>query len=71
MKRKVIGNVEPKCGYCKNGTPTPDGKRILCTKVGVLEPDYSCKKFSYDPLKRIPSKSVPALPQFSPEDFEL
>ena len=71
MKRKIIGNVEPKCEYCKNGTPSSDGKKVLCAKVGLLEPDFSCKKFSYDPLKRVPKKSNPPLLQFSPEDFEL
>ncbi len=71
MKRKIIGNVEAKCIYCKNGTLAADGKKVLCTKVGILDIDDSCKKFSYDPLKRVPSKPAPALTGFSPEDFEL
>ena len=71
MKRKIIGNVEPKCIYCKNGTLTADGKKILCTKVGILDTDACCKKFRYDPLKRVPEKPAPVLSGFTPEDFEL
>ncbi|MBQ9944957.1 MAG: hypothetical protein IJO68_00360 [Clostridia bacterium] len=71
MKRKIIGNVEPRCEYCKHGKLSADNESILCPKQGVLSKDFSCKKFSYDALKRVPQKSSPALQQFSPEDFEL
>ncbi len=70
MKQKIIGNVAPKCEYCKHGKLSSDGENILCIKKGVLSRDFSCKKFSYDPLKRIP-RELPPLPEFSPEDFEL
>lgn len=69
MKRKLTGDVTPKCEYCKHGRPSAENT-ILCNKKGVLEKDFSCKKFSYDPLKRIPEKKA-VLPEFSKEDFEL
>lgn len=69
MRKKVLGIVQPKCEYCETGTLASNGN-ILCPKMGVLSPDFSCKKFKYDPLKRVPKK-LPDLPEFSPEDFEL
>ena len=70
MKRKILGNVEPKCIYCKNGKISSDNKSVLCPKKGIVDKDFFCKKFSYDPMKRIPERK-PELQKFSPEDFEL
>ncbi len=70
MKRKIIGNIEPKCIYCTHGKISSDGKSVLCHKKGVVDKDFSCKKFSYDPIKRIPERK-PELQQFTAEDFEF
>lgn len=71
MKKKIVGaGIEPKCEYCKNGSVSADGKHVLCAKTGVLDLDYSCKKFVYDPLKRTPRRMNDTL-EFTPEDFEL
>ncbi|MEG1687389.1 MAG: hypothetical protein RR022_05885 [Angelakisella sp.] len=69
--KPLFGNyIEPACGYCRLGTPTNDGGKILCPNAGVLPPHYSCKKFRYDPLRRIPSRQ-PELSKFEKADFEL
>ncbi len=71
MKKKILGrNVEPRCKYCQYGTPAPDEKNVLCPKKGVIDRDSFCKKFRYDPLKRIP-REKPALLTFSEGDFSL
>lgn len=70
MSKKIFGDVEPKCAYCEYGQRTPDGSRILCVKKGIFDLNYSCKKFRFDPLKKVPGPA-PELPEFSPEDFEL
>ncbi len=71
MKKKILGrNVEPRCGYCQRGTRSPDGKTVLCPKKGVLDKDDFCKKFRYDPLKRIP-RGTPEILSFSERDFSL
>ena len=71
MKKKLLGeNIEPKCGYCQFGTSVPDGGTVLCTKKGVSEKDACCKKFRYDPLKRVP-RQAPEMPVFSASDFSL
>ncbi|MDR1733677.1 MAG: hypothetical protein LBR73_02205 [Oscillospiraceae bacterium] len=60
----------PRCAYCRKGAPAPGGTIVLCPQRGVMLPDSACKKYKYDPLKRLPEKT-PALPAFSPEDFRL
>ena len=59
------------CDYCKHCTAISD-EHILCIKKGVILPDNPCRKFRYDPLKRIPSKAK-ALDPHSLEntDFSL
>lgn len=51
--------IEPKCVYCEYGQPGRSNKMILCPKCGIVNEDYSCKKFVYSPLKRIPDKVHP------------
>lgn len=46
-----------------------DPKMILCKRKGVVSPYYCCRKFSYDPLMRIPRRQV--LPELDPRDFTL
>jgi len=71
MKKKLIGeNVEPKCEYCQFGAAAPDGLTVLCPKTGVSDKDASCKKYRYDPLKRVP-RPAPEMLSFTADDFSL
>lgn len=71
MAGKLFGNhIEPACEYCEHGQKTKDGQMILCKRNGVVAPYFSCWKFLYAPLKRMP-KSVQALPQYTAEDFKI
>lgn len=47
--------IEKKCSYCRYGTALEESE-ILCTKRGVVSADHKCRKFTYDPIKRIPVK---------------
>lgn len=47
--------MEKACGYCVYGTKLSDGQ-ILCAKKGIKQEDDKCRKFTYDPTKRIPAK---------------
>lgn len=58
------------CKNCVLGRPSFDGKRILCIRRGVVDPDYSCRKYKYNPLKRIPRRN-PILPTFDRDEFKL
>lgn len=59
------------CSYCKFSTKFSDSQ-VLCIKKGIVNQDKACRKFSYDPCKRIPLK-VKALDfnLYSEEDFSL
>ena len=71
MKKALLSkDVSPKCVYCETGVATEDGKMILCKKKGVMLPDSFCRKFRYDPLKRVP-ETVKLQSGFSEEDFSL
>lgn len=47
--------IERRCEYCAKGTQL-DEENILCSKKGVRSAGSKCRKFTYDPTKRIPSK---------------
>ncbi|MBQ8731899.1 MAG: hypothetical protein IJY82_03635 [Oscillospiraceae bacterium] len=63
-------NISPSCDYCAYGTLSPAGDVILCEKRGIMALGNSCRKFEYDPLKRVPKEPI-ALAKFSEEDFKL
>ena len=70
-KKPMFGaNIQPACTYCEFVQKAADPRMILCAKKGVVSPYYHCKKFSYDPLRRVPRRQ-PKLPEFSAEDFSL
>lgn len=70
FKKTYYGaNIAPACAYCLHGTPAADPKMILCKNKGVVSPYYCCRKFSYDPLMRVPRRQV--LPDLDPKDFSL
>lgn len=70
MANKVIGGVEPKCAYCEHCILTENKRTALCTKRGITALDGACKKFTYDPMKRVPQRPAP-LQQFSEDDFSI
>lgn len=47
--------IKKDCSYCRFGTTLEDSS-ILCTKRGIVEAGGKCRKFEYDPIKRIPGK---------------
>lgn len=72
LRKKLIfgANIAPACIYCEYGRRATDPRMILCSKQGVVSPYHKCKKFEYDPLRRVPRRQ-PKLPEFSAEDFSL
>ena len=48
------------------------GDQVLCAKRGVVSAYYSCRKFRYNPCKRIPPKMKALnLEQSKDVDFSL
>lgn len=68
MNKLLNENIYPSCEYCRYGNKFIKQKTILCIKFGVVDSFYSCKKFKYDPLKRIP-KARKELNSFDENDF--
>ena len=63
--------IERSCSYCGLGAELEDGK-ILCAKRGMVSADGKCRKFRYDPTKRIPAKpKAPDFKRYDAEDFSL
>ncbi len=54
MKNLFNKKISPLCEYCHTGEKSLDNETILCINSGVVDPSYHCKKFKYDPLKRVP-----------------
>lgn len=64
-------DIDPRCAYCKRGVAL-DEDQIMCVKKGIVSPAGSCRKFKYDPLKRVPPKPMSAdFSHLKEEDFVL
>ena len=64
-------DMDPRCAYCQRGTPLEGGK-VMCVKKGIVAAAGSCRRFRYDPLKRVPPKPMTArFDQLRDEDFVL
>jgi hypothetical protein len=55
---------------CSLGHLSLNRMRVLCIHKGVVDPDFSCRKYHYNPLKRVPMR-MPSLPAFEKDDFKL
>lgn len=66
-------DIEKYCILCRHSRPMGEEEdQLLCPKRGIVVPNYCCRHFSYDPLKRMPpQKSVLDFSRFSDEDFTL
>ena len=63
--------ITPACAYCQWGTTMGDTE-ILCIKKGVVLAHSKCRKFRYDPCKRIPTKMKPLdTKKYDEVDFSL
>lgn len=63
--------IEKSCSYCKFGTKLDD-EEVLCARKGLVSINGKCRKFRYEPLKRIPKKAkAQNFEQFKDEDFSL
>lgn len=63
--------IERSCTYCAYGAKLDD-ESILCAKKGTVPVDTNCRKFRYDPCKRIPGKAKPLnFEKYNQDDFSL
>lgn len=59
MGRKEKYELDKVCAYCEHATTLAGGEHVLCDKRGVVTGTHHCRKFAYDPLKRIPKRAKP------------
>lgn len=45
------------CRLCEYAQDTVD-EEMICYKRGPVSPDYCCRKFRYDPFKRVPPQNA-------------
>ena len=63
--------IQKSCEYCTYGTKLDD-EQVLCIKKGVVAADGACRKFDYDPCKRIPAKAKALdFNKYNIEDYSL
>lgn len=63
--------IQRSCSYCIHGTVLDDGQ-VLCCKKGIRSVDDKCRKFKYDPCKRIPPRAKALdFSKYSEEDYSL
>ena len=63
--------MERSCQHCRFGTKMDDDM-MLCAKKGIVPCCDDCRKFRYDPFKRVPPKPKALdFSKYEDEDFSL
>ena len=63
--------IEKSCLYCRYGTKMREDM-MLCAKKGIVVISEDCRKFRYDPFKRIPAKPKALdFSKYEEDDFSL
>lgn len=63
--------IERSCSYCLHGVQLEGGK-VLCIKKGIRSDNGSCRRFRYDPCKRVPPKAKALdFSKYEKEDYTL
>ncbi len=63
--------IQRSCAYCVHSTKLEEDC-ALCVKHGVVPLDKNCRKFRYDPCKRIPPKpKAMDFAKYDSEDYSL
>lgn len=63
--------IDPSCSYCVHGQQISE-RDVACGKKGIMAVESSCRKFRYDPMKRVPSRPATLRTQgLKEEDFSI
>jgi hypothetical protein len=63
--------IAKSCSYCSRGTKIDD-EQVLCIKKGIVPANGKCRKFVYDPCKRVPPKPKALdFEKYDKEDYSL
>lgn len=59
------------CVYCVHAGKLSEHE-MICRKKGVVAAADQCRRFQYDPLKRVPARpQPPRFDKFTSQDFTL
>lgn len=47
--------IDRYCTYCQFAGKLDD-ETMVCQKCGIVPAEHQCRKFKYDPLKRVPGR---------------
>ena len=63
--------IDRYCAYCAYGGKINE-EQVICQKCGVVAASHQCRKFRYDPLKRVPARpKAQDFSKFDKKDFSL
>lgn len=48
--------IEKYCKFCEHAGTLSDPDKMLCRRHGIVEASHLCRKFRYDPMKRVPAR---------------
>lgn len=54
--KQTADKIEKFCKYCEHAETLTDPDKMLCSRHGVVEASHICRRFRYDPLKRVPAR---------------
>lgn len=64
-------DMEKRCAYCAYGRAVSE-TQIVCERKGVMDAADHCRRFAYDPLRRVPPRpAVLKTEKYTAEDFRL
>lgn len=62
--------IDRYCTYCQFAGKI-DGESMVCQFCGVVPSDHHCRRFRYDPLRRIPSRPAVKKADNGDADYSL
>ena len=63
--------IDQYCAYCAHAGKIDD-EQVICQKAGIVPASHHCRKFRYDPLKRVPSRpKAQDFSKYDDKDFSL
>ncbi|WP_458863727.1 hypothetical protein [Acidaminobacterium chupaoyuni] len=58
------------CAFCEKSIDL-DEQLVLCKYKGPVSFDFCCRRYEYDPLRRIPHPPAEPRKKFTEKDFKL
>ena len=64
-----LEDIDNICKNCENATILSNPDEVLCSKNGIVKPNYKCSKYSLDVIKIKPRRNN-AQSDFEPVDID-